>query len=413
MFRADNSFSVLVGKSVARTASVQITDPATTSTYIASGEILFLGENDAVLTAGDTISNHKSIRIVQGDGSTNPLVFTPRIVGTNVVAFADKAYVAPQEQTYYVGYNGSSGSIDLINSNRYVARVSFKHDTENWSEQVNMNHAEYTSDATATQLEVAQAFARAYARQYPASNSDIKVERVCDGTFTVLGGSSTLAVVNGSTTATASSASHALVAGDVVRIGGTGATVPVYVVASVSGTTVELDSAYQGTTGTVANANVGEMSSITAWGLKYTGKALSFSVRRFKYIKVAFDLTIQNFGATTVTKSQEASKGNGTYEEVAELEYFAQGFEGWLENRNATPYQAQPRSNATSGTIYNMITIRAYDASDFSPISGTKPSPFDVYIFLPVGASQTTQIKAQANPWFASLPSAFANITIV
>jgi len=151
----------------------------------------------------------------------------------------------------------------------------------------------------------------------------------------------------------------------------------------------------------------------TAWGIKYTGKALSFTTGRFKYLKVAFDLTIQNWGTTTITKDQEASKGNGTYEEVAELEHFAQGFEGWLETRNAVPSTAQPRTKATSGTLYNVVFIRAYDSSDFSPISSTKPSPFDIYLFLPVGAAQTANLKAELNPWMASTPGAFANITII
>lgn len=409
MFRADNSFSVLVGRSVARTASVQVTD-STASSYIANGEIVILGENDVVVNPGDTIANHKYIRLVQGNGTSEPVNFSNRIYGANVVAFSDKAYAAPQEQIYYIGYNGTSGSIDAINSNRYIARVQFKHDAENWSEQINTDFKEYNSDSSATQQEIAAGFVKQYAKNYPSTNSDIKVERVCDGTFTASAVNWTVA--NGSKVVTAAGA-HVVVAGDIVRIGAPTSTSPVYVVESVSGLNVTLDSPYQGTSGTVLAANFGEMTVITAWGLKYTGKALSFTTGRFKYLKVAFDLTIQNWGTTAITKDQEASRGNGTYEEVAELEHFAQGFEGWLENRNAVPSTSQPRSKATSGTLYNVVCIRAYDSSDFSPISGTKPSPFDVFVFLPVGSAQTANIKAELNPWMASTPGAFANITIV
>lgn len=415
MFNAANSFNALIGKSVARTASVQITDPAA-STYIASGEILVLDSNDTPLVAGMTIADSGSIRIVQGDGTTNPPVFSNKITGANVTKYSGQNFVSAQEQIYYVGYNGSSGSIDLLNSNTYKIRVIFKHDSENWGEQKNILYQEVLSDSTATQSEIVAAFVAKYTQAYPASNADIKVERVADGTFTALGGSSTLVVTQGSTTATASSASHGLVAGSIVRIGGTTSTTPVYLVASASGTAIVLDSAFQGTSATVANANVGVISANTVFGLKFSGKPITLSavnVGRFKYQKVAFDLTLQDFGATAVTASQEAGTGNGTFEQVAEMEYFSLGFDGWLQNRNAVPYQPQPRTNAVSTSTYDTIVITATDNSDFGVISGTKPSPFQVYLFIPAGSSQITQILAQLNPWMASLPRAFANVSIV
>lgn len=414
MFTAYNN-SVLIGKSVSRTASVQITDPDA-SAYIASGEIVVLDENDSVLSPGATITDTKAIKLVQGDGTTNPLVFSPKIYGANVTAYKGLSYVAPQEQIYYVGYNGSSGSIDVSTAqNQYIVRVLFKFDDELWSEQSNVLYQEYTSDSSPTQAEVAAGLAAKYTLTYPATNNDVKVERVCDGTATVVGGSSTATVTKGSKTVTFSGSSHALVAGDILRIGSTGATSPAYIVSTVSGATVTLDTAYQGASATIANANLNEMSAVTAWGLKFTGKTITFnsaSVGKFKYSKVAFDLTISNFGSTTVTKSQEASRGNGTYEEVAELEYFSLGFEGWLANRNAVPAQAQPRTNATSGSTYDTIVISGFDSSDFSVISGTKPSPFTVYLFVVDGAAQTTNILAQLNPWMASTPKKFANAAV-
>lgn len=415
MFSAKNSFNLLIGKSVSRTASVQITD-ANASAYIASGEILVLDKNDTPLVAGMTVTDTDNIRIVQGDGTTNPLIFSNRIFGANVTKFSGLSYVAPQEQIYYVGYNGSSGSIDISTaSNQYIIRVLYKFDEALWSEQTNVLYQEYTSDAAPTQSEVAAGFAVKYARTYPATNNDVKVERVCDGTFTAVGGATTAVVTQGSTTVTFSGSGHNLVAGDVLRIGGTLSTFPVYVVASVSGVTVVLDSAYQGTSGTITNVNLGEMSVITAWGLKFTGKAITFnaaSVGRFKYTKVAFDMTIQNFGSTSITQTQEASRGNGTYEEVAELEYFSLGFDGWLANRNTIPGVAQPRTNAIASTNYDIISISAYDNSDFGVVSGTKPSPFQVYLAIVDGAAQTTNILAQLNPWMASTPRQFPAVTL-
>lgn len=416
MYSVSNSFNALIGKSVSRTASVQITDPSTSSTYIASGELVVLDANDNVLTPGMTITDSPSIRIVQGDGSTNPLVFSNRIVGANVSQFGGQNFVGAQEQIYYVGFNGASGSIDLLNNNVYNIRVIFKHDVENWSEQRNILYQEYTSDSTATQSEIAYGFAAKYAQTYPASNADIRVERIADGTFTVLGGSSTLAVANGSNLATASSASHGLVAGSIVRIGSPSANSPAYLVTAAIGTAITLDTVYVGTSATVANANVGVISANTVFGLKFSGKAIPFTaatVGRFAYQKVAFDLTVGNSGATGITAAQEANVGNGTFEQVASMEYFSLGFDGWLQNRNAVPYTPQPRTNAVSTSTYDTIVIKASDNSDFGVVSGNKPSPFSVYMFIPSGSTQITNLLAQLNPWMASLPRAFANVAIV
>lgn len=415
MFKADNTINLFIGKSISRTASVQGIDNSNSTTFLANGEVLILDKNWDPLTAGKTVADSEYIYVVQRSGataSTSQVIRSNKIYGSNVTSYSGLSYVAPAEQISYVGYNGSSGSIEAINDNTYKLRVVFKHDVENWSEQVNVSYNEYTSDSSATASEIAAAFAKKFDKSYPASNADIKVERVTDGTFTVAGGATTATVVKGSPTVTFSASTHAFVAGDVIRIGGAASTFPVYLVSSVSGVTVTLDSNYQGDSATVANANIGEMSVITAWGLKITGRALTTTVPTFKYLKVAFDVTLKDFGTTAVTDSQVASRGNGTYEEIAELEYFARGFDGWGSIRNATPNVAQPSSDATASTNYDTIAIRAFDNSDFGVVSGVKPSPFQIYIAMVDGSSQTTNVLAALNPWMASTPRAFASVTV-
>lgn len=413
-FLSNALFNVLIGKSISRTASVQVLDSSAT-TYLADGEVVVLKGDYSALTPGSTVADSDSITIVQRSGataSTANLIRSPKITGANVTVYKGVNFIPAQEQVAYIGYNGSAGSIDTINSNNYQIRVTFKHDKELWSEQNNINFHEFVSDSSTTQSEVAAGFAKQYAQIYPASNADIKVERVSDGTFTALGGSSTLVVSKGSTLAVASSSSHGLVAGSIVRIGGTLSTVPEYIVASVSGVNITLDSAYQGTSGTIANANAGVMTAITAWGIKITGVALPFSIPFFSYLKVMFDLTISNFGATTITDAQTASKGNGVYEEVASAEYIALGYEGFLANRNAVPATPLPHTNATASTNYDVISISGFDNSDMSPISGAKPAKFQVLIFMVDGASQTIDLLSQLNPWMASTARSFPNVAV-
>lgn len=406
MFKSDNSFNVLIGKSISRTASVQVLDTTASSTYIANGEVLVLDENDAPLTAGATFSDTKKIRIVQGQTATTPLVRSMVIDGSNVTGFKGLSYAAPQEQIDYIGYNTSSGSIDAISINEYTLRTTFTFDKANWSEQANTRFYQYVSDSSATQLEIANAFV---GKVIADTFTDIKAEVVSDGTASAIGGGTTLTVTNGSTLAVASGAGHNLIAGDSVRIGGAGASFGIYTVSSVSGVNITLNLAYQGASG--AGVAGFEMSAQTAWGIKLTGKAqTNFSVGLFPYYKVSFNTSLSGWGTTAVTNAQTVKRGSGTYEEVAELEWFSLGFDG-IRNRSHHPIPTG-RANAVSGATYDAITIDHFDSSDYGPVAGVKPAKSQVFIFMVDGAAQTTNLLAQLNPWMASLPRAFAAVIV-
>ncbi len=410
MFSTTNSFNLFIGKSISRTASIQANDPSATTTYLADGEVLVLKDDDTPLTAGQTYSDTKSIRIVQRSGAaSNPLIMGARIPGNRVTAFSGKSYVAPQEQISYIGYNTSSGTVDATGTSDYKLRIQFKHNKDMWSEQIQQRFYAYTPVSSTTAADIIQSFAQQITNDVDVT--EIKAERVSDGTFTVLGGASTLTVTNGSTTATASAAGHNLVANDYVRIGGASSAFAIYKVASVSGTTIVLDQAYQGTSAVVANANVGEMSVQVNYGLRLTGKALVFTFGKFKFSKVMFDTLLGNFGTTVLTKTQGALKGSGTYEEVAELEYMAVGFDGNIDKIGDTFIAA--KTDATSGTNYDIIAIMYSDASENNnTISGAKSAPQVEFIAMVDGAAQTTNLLAQLNPWMASLPNQFAAVTI-
>lgn len=411
MFSFKNSANILIGKSVARTASVQYTDPSATSTYIADGEIVVLnGDTGAPLVAGSTIATCKSIKLVQGRNSTEqPLVFSARIAGLNVSSFegVDGSLYPAQEQIMSIGYDGKTGvgSIDITSLDEYVLRLTYLHDKMFWSEQ-KMVRSYFFSNAAPTQKLVATTNV-ADINNDPASL--VRAEMFNSGAAAALGGSSTLACNQDSNVVTASSAAHGLVAGDIVRIGTAALAVsdPVYIVKSVSsnGLFITLTCPFQGTTATYANANVGEVTAGANWGYRLTGKTLKFKLGFFSYMKVIFSATLTNYGTTTTVDVQPSFKGNGDWHQVQELEWFLTGYEGAV-NRMMVPLDTG-RSDATQGTVYSTISIAYYDTSENYPISGTHPAPQMLYVFLPHGASQNTQIAAQLNPWMASLPSAF------
>ena len=75
---------------------------------------------------------------------------------------ADTDYIAENEQVSNIGYGvqNTSHSIEAINSNRYTIRLNFTNDTELYSEQKDQYFFEYVSDASATQIEIADYFAQ-------------------------------------------------------------------------------------------------------------------------------------------------------------------------------------------------------------------------------------------------------------
>ena len=410
MFSTNNSFNLLIGKSISRTASVQITDPSTTSTYIADGEVIVLDENGAVMVAGQTYSDTKFIQLVQRSGATtNPLIFSARINGANVNSYKGKSYVAPQEQIYYIGYNASSGAIDGTQTSTYKLRVDFKHNKDMWSEQIQGRYYEFVPDANTVGKDVAASFANQISDDVDVT--EIKVERLCNDAGTAEGDTAT--VTNGSTTVTMTGTT-ALVAGSYIRFG-TAVSDPVYMVESETstGTNLVLDQPYQGSSAsTVTIETITEaLADAANFGLKFTGKALTFTLGKFKFDKVKFDLKLQNFGTTAVTKSQNSLKGSGTYEEVAELEWMAVGFDGNLDKIGDT--SIAPKADATSGAVYDVIGITYYDASEpYNTISGAKASPQSLLIAMVDGAAQSTNLLAVLNPWMDSVPGSFSAVTI-
>lgn len=161
---------------------------------------------------------------------------------------------------------------------------------------------------------------------------------------------------------------------------------------------------------TVANANVGEMSAITSWGLKLSGESQTFTVGKLQNTITSFEVSLSGFGTTTTTVDQTPDRGNGTFEQIAELEYFAQGFDGIIDRvGDSSPTL---RADATSGETYDVISIEHFLVSDNNTVSGSRPAKRLEMIAVPDGTNQSADVLAVLNPWMASLPKAFANVSV-
>lgn len=160
MLKSDNSTRLLIGKSIANTASVQVTDAGTPATFIADGEIVVLKADGTALGAAETVADSPYITIVQGRASGKPMTSSVKIdgssvIGANALAFRDKV-----EQQTFVGYNTvlTSGSIDAQPFTTYKMTIHYKNNKEVFSEQLMKRVYSYTTQATATQEEIVDCF---------------------------------------------------------------------------------------------------------------------------------------------------------------------------------------------------------------------------------------------------------------
>ena len=130
-----------------------------------------------------------------------------------------------------------------------------------------------------------------------------------------------------------------------------------------------------------------------------------------EYAQVIFEVFLfsGNFDAVGVVYTTPPTPGSGTWKLVRDEEKWAQGYEGLL-NRTAFPSQV-PTFRTVKSATYDCIVINHknwYTASN----STEKQVDITTKIYVVVGAGQATDILASLNPWMASLPKAFANVSI-
>jgi len=272
---------------------------------------------------------------------------------------------ASTEQVSYIGYNGSSGSISVINSNFYEIKLEHVPNAFAYGKRpANYKYGTYQSDATATQAEIANGLQASLVQNFvPNRTIDWRVlsEIISNATSAAITGAvANFGVTRYSKTVTLDGSVTNVVAGDFIRLGGTTTSTPVYKVASVnSPNTIVLEVAYQGTSGSIAVANVEVISAATAataaFGIKITGIKQKYDVNRWRqYDKVRFNVFLINFG-TTGSSTTAAYDGIGVYEQAANDEYISWGDEGQIFVDQVPPQFRE--QDAVVGTQYNPAVL--------------------------------------------------------
>lgn len=351
--------ALLVGKAFTST-------PATTIGALANGEIGIFTPAGVKLTETAAGTTDRFILAVGRGTGVAPLI-TPVIDKTKVTAKNLKNVVSAAEQLDYIGYNGSTGSIEVNNNSVYRAAINLKDVlAEGNHGGVYIKDMVYKSSAAATQAEIANGLIKSAIANFSREASNvIKFERVTSSTVTAAT-TGTLAVVNGSKYVTAASDidNGGAVVGDYLSILGVAYKIVAINVGSAQ--VAELDIPYQGATAAaVADASVGFITAANAalgnWGIKMTGIEQPFTVGKIHYKKVRWNVTLStdSFGATTLTNTTSASEGVGQYEQIASLEWFINGNNGEffrMGEPNIFGY-----TSMASDITYRTITIEFQD----------------------------------------------------
>jgi len=370
MFKTDNSLHVFVGPN-STTENAAFQDDVTASAATGSGSIFVVHQDgsapDGALVAGDLFKVGQK----HADGSVN---FSP-LLKYDDCSIVGKATVARTEQSSVFGWNGTSGSIDAINSNRYTVRVNFKNNVDMYSQQSDLHFFEYVSDASATQLEVADNIVQQMVKAEKFNGlllgkkrGSVKVSLLSAAAVTedVAASSGTAAFVNGSKSVTIGN-TPAFAVGDYISAAADDAT-PRYKVVAISGNVATLAIPYAEATETVADGTAKYIAAATmaaaAAGIKITSLEQEWKLGRLTDTQVTFEVSLDGWGATTAVADTAAVKGSGHGKEVAELEWFGKGSQG-------APYRTGIISNETDITLY-----ASKDASyDIVEIDGTIADP--------------------------------------
>ena len=381
-------------------------------TKLADGELAVVNAHHKVQSATSVLTDDLvklyGIKVLQRSGTK--LLSSDFIKQDNILKYKGQVDVAAAEQVTYIGYNGTTGSIEAANSKLYVVRINLKEqDYTGFGQQIILN-APYKSDASATQLEVATGVALAMANTVNRQTvKPYQVELIADVAYAATAAfANTCTIVKGEKTVTCGTNTDYntnvdLAIGDYVRFSAAPATTGclvsdgIYKVMTLpSTTTFTVDRPIEEESGAFTSGKAGATVLTAAkmaaanLGVKLTGIARTFTLGKFSYSKVSFEVGLDSsssFGDTLVTYTTAMTLGQGTYYEIAQLEWDLLG--NIQDEYRGDFMHTAFKADATSGKAYDKLNLVYYEDHPTSGIGATPRRPKQLVIALETGFSTT------------------------
>jgi len=374
-------------------AALSIAEAPTTARHLGKKLVGRLACEAGALSAGNEFQ--LLYRDVNGTLQTSPA-----LEWSNLLSKAKTTHSAATNQKVVIGYNGTSGSIAVSNSDEYLINVGYRDQLAQFGNKTFYKYAQYASTTSATQYLIANGLHTTFVANTKKDNL-FYMEKLNSGTSLATSGGA-LTVTNGSTIITtvesAGAAADAgkynadaatIVAGDILRIGhATTKTNGVYKVVSITGggtddAIIVIDQPYVGPSGSVAAANAGviPIASEGDYGLRIVANDAAKTIvpGLFFYSPIRFDVGLSDaFGSTITTVEAVAFEGAGTFNLVRQVEYELLG--NRREAYRIAEYPlAPPALGATSGETYTLYNLRFKDNST-ETITGTADSFIEVMV---------------------------------
>ena len=399
MIGQGNVTHLLVGKSLnilANTATRDDLAVGQIGVFKAGSRVAF---GAGVLAAGDKFT-------IVTKNSKGVIVETPVMEYSTLKSKSFTGYVAPAERIRAIGFDGTSGSIDPINYANYVAHIFWKDNSKTFGQGIPVKFAAYAADGTATQVEIANGLVNNFNKNFKREKPKlIKAEVLISSAGTAVPtGAGTISFTNGSkyvkfnTDITDATGTAKLAVGDFIKVA-TGATTPAYKVTAIdtTGNIATIDTPFQGTTATIANATAKIVLAATAAsadaGVKLSALPLTegFEPGVIRWDFLDFEIQLgSEVGVTSQSIITNPTLGSGTYYEVAQNEWFLKGNRG--EAWRVGNYPKSVTLEATSGATYDQFTIN-YVNTNAQTIDRTVNSYGTVMIAAVVGGGVVASLK--------------------
>ena len=366
-----------------------------------------------------TVLTYDKIKIIKDRGADLPL---QQVVLTlpSIATYVGAAGAAATEQVDYIGFNGTSGTMQVLANNFYIVKLEHVPNAFAYGKRpANYKYGTYQSSLGITQnaagqLEIANGLVNSLVQNFrPNRTTDwrVKSELVNSGAGAAITGAPTsFSFTRYSKTVTYAGTDPSNVAvGDYLRVNGTTPGTPVYKVASINTTTntIILDTAYQGDTATIL---VAAMEVVTAaglgsnWGIKITGIKQKYDVNRWRqYDKVRFNTFLEGFPNTatpTTVTTTPAFDGVAVYEQVANDEYISWGDEGQVFVDQVPPLFRE--QDAVVNTQYIPLVIGWLDRLPSLIGAGeNKGQVINYFVDVTTGGNQGADLIAVLDAWVA------------
>jgi hypothetical protein len=151
--------------------------------------------------------------------------------------------------------------------------------------------------------------------------------------------------------------------------------------------------------------------TLTARAMPYDITDTTTAINEFYMVNFKVTLLSNNYTtATTVVYTTAPFPGNGTWQRVRDAEKRAQSYKG-IMNRTVFPVFT-PAMRVVKDETYDSIIIE-HSKSYSSPDSYNKTTRLTTELFIPntTSSNQMDDVLAVLNPWMASCPGDFANIS--